>query len=631
MKNLNGYLKKTLYLFSFLFLLLFPYKVSAQENFKVYTNFKHTVENQSDNVEVILQINSDSTKVISFYTASIPLKNLDVRCKLVKNYSDVNCTKYYRGSVTDVLIDLQNSVVSKDSPVEILLTYVIPIEESDTYKLPSKILDTVTNSVIIKYNHDKGEPLWTSDPTSNIHLHNDLYELSISNPKNSDIVIVFGKNIIYKFSVNRVFSNQGNTEPQTFELVMPPDNQYQTILWEEISPLPNSSVLDEDGNYTFKYIVQAGETMDCKITGHILKQKSELQNEFNPFLTKETGYWNITDTAERKRVMSYLLDKGLTFLNENTDFETMTNEQKEIFYKNLYTYVINRLNYSKDLKLGILNSPRLGANSIIKTPNNANAQDYADFYIALLRKFQIPSRLVIGYVSNISGYSSDGFYHYWVEYFDTAKSMWIQVDPFLEEYTGHSLFNTDFHDHITIVTRGRSPLSPTITFYSPTDFILTADTNSTIEKNIMIESQISFNEYDIAEKYAIGYIYSTNKGNIAITGTTLTKSNISNISKYIDPVTASSSQILLPKQSRTIQLNVPSKELEYSDIYITLNHQNPSGILKIEDIKTSISLRTPISIKILSKITSIGIFSLLILLVYLSFNKIIKPKIWKQH
>ncbi len=634
MRNLIGYLRKTLYLFSFLFLLSFfytPQKLFAQENFKVYTNFNHVIGEKSINVEAIVQIRSEDTRVLSFYTASIPIKNLDVRCKIVKGDKEVNCTKYYRGSVTDILIDLQNSVMSKDSPIEILLTYSVPTEDSDSYKLTSKVLDAVTNSVTINYDQAKGTPLWTSDPASDIRLNGNQYQILINNPVNADVSVLFGKNIIYKFSVNRVFSNQGNTEPQTFELVMPPDNQYQTILWEDISPLPNSTILDEDGNYTFKYIVQAGETIDCKIAGHILKQSSDQKAQYNTFLTKESGYWNITDSAEKKRVISYLLEKGLTFLNENTDLEKMSDEQKDVFYKNLYTYIIDRLNYSKDLKLGIVNSPRLGANAVIKTPNSANAQDYADFYVALLRKFQIPSRLVIGYVSNISGYSADGFYHYWVEYFDSTKSVWRQADPFLEEYTGHSLFGSEFHDHITVVARGRSPLTPTITFYSPNDFLLSADTKSTIEKNIDVLSQLYFNDYSTANRYAIGYIYSSNNGNVAITGSTLKKSNIADISKYIDPVMTNSSQILLPKQNRIIQLNIPSDKLKYSDLFISVDHLNPSGLLRTEEVRTVLTHTAPTSMKILSKITSIGIFSLSVLLIYLLLNKIIQRREWKRH
>ena len=113
--------------------------------------------------------------------------------------------------------------------------------------------------------------------------------------------------------------------------------------------------------------------------------------------------------------------------------------------------------------------------------------------------------MVVGYVSNISGYTSDGFYHHWVTYYDQDKQKWVEADPFLEEYTKNSLFENPFNDHITILTRGKSPLSPTITFFSPNDFTVALDTNSTLEKNFSVKSELRFDNYDITKKYAIGY------------------------------------------------------------------------------------------------------------------------------
>jgi len=633
MKNLTGCLKKIPLLFSLSLLFLLSITnnpTKAEQNFNTYTNFVHTISETGINTSVILQIRSENTQVVSYYTASIPIKNLDVHCKIMKTGKDTNCTKYYRGSVTDILIDLENAVVSKDSPIEIQLTYFTKADKSNnSYTIKSEILDAKTNGITITYPQQWGKPLWTSDPMGDLKLNGSEYSIYIGNPQNSDISILFGQNIVYKFSVNRVFSNQENSDPQTFELVLPPDTYKQNIIWQDISPLPNSTTIDEDGNYTFKYIVEPNQTVDCKITGFINLAENGQKIDPNSLLTKETGYWKITDEAEKKRVISYLLDKGLSFINENSDPQKMSEEQRQLFYKYLYTYVIDRLNYSKDIKLGISNTPRIGANSIIKTPNNANAQDYADFYIALLRKLQIPARMVIGYISNISGYASDGFYHYWVEYFDLNKSQWVQADPFLEEYTGHSLFGSPLYDHITILTRGQSPLTPTITFYSQNDFVVTSDTNSQIQKEFNIQSQVSFDGYNVAKKYAVGYIYSSNKGNIAVTETQLSKSDIPDISKYIDPVAKSSSQILLPKQSRTIQVNIPSSKIGHNDIFIYLTHTNPSGITFSEQVKATIPLDVPTPIKILGKILSLSIFAILLILVYLLFSKVIGNKLWK--
>lgn len=627
MKNLIGYLNKILYLCS-LVLFILPIKiVFADNDFTVYTNFQHTISENTINTEAILQIRSDTTKVLSYYTASIPEKNLDVECYYVLNNEKIDCTIYHRGSTTDVLLDLDNAIVKKDTPVEVKLVYTTTTDIKNSYNISSKILDSTTNNVSILYPQSKGEPLWTSEPIQDLKISNDQYQIYINQPVHSEISILLGQEIGYKFSVSRVFSNTGNDETQTFELVIPPDTQSQSIIWEDISPLPNSSTTDEDGNYIFKYLVSAGQTIDCKITGYIKKQTSILQEgENSTYLIKETGYWNITDTAEKKRVVSYLKEKGLEIESDFDSVEQLKVEEKELFYKYIYQYVIERLNFPSEITLGIDNNVRLGANSVIQTPNNATSQDYADFYIALLRKFEVPSRLVIGYVSNISGYASDGFYNYWVEYFDESSNQWVSADPFLEEYFGHTLFGSDFYDHIVILRRGKSPLSPTITFYNQNDFTITLDSNSSLEENFNVESELVFDEYNITHKYSIGYIYISNTGNTAITGFSTSQSNINNISKYIDPVSNSSSQIILPKQNTTIQLNIPFEEIVSTNLFVNIKYTNFNGLEKENILETILPSGISTQMKVLSKIISITIFSVGIVLVYLILTKIIKKK-----
>jgi hypothetical protein len=218
---------------------------------------------------------------------------------------------------------------------------------------------------------------------------------------------------------------------------VPSDTPTQTIIWEDISPTPTSSLKDEDGNYIFKYIVKPGETADCKISGYILKTEDlEITEKTSSFLTQKTGYWSITNNTEFRRINSFLERKGLLIPPTFDDVEVLEDAQKELFYKYIYQYVIERLNYNEEIPLGIESSSRIGAQTLTEAPNNASNIDYSDFYIALLRNYNVPSRLVVGYISNITGYTSDGFYHHWVEYSDTNQNRWVTADPFLEEYFG---------------------------------------------------------------------------------------------------------------------------------------------------------------------------------------------------
>ncbi|MHC1716752.1 MAG: transglutaminase-like domain-containing protein [Candidatus Dojkabacteria bacterium] len=624
MRDLIGYLKKTVFLFSLLAFFAFPTdQVKAEENFQIYTSFEHSITEKIVNTQVIIQIRTTSPKVISYYTASIPEKNLVPKCYLVKSNTKIECTTFNRGSNTDVLFDLGNSVVRPGSPLEIKILYKTESKTSEAYNISSKVLDTTTNTVLVQYPKEKGEPLWTSDPISNIKLIKENYQIIINKPVYSNISILFGKNIIYNFNINRVFQNT-TTENQTFELVVPPDTKDQSIIWENISPLPNSSTLDEDGNYIFKYIVPPEKSMDCKIEGYIEKLISKEIDSERSYLTKVTGYWNIANSSEEKRVQSYMKKKGLELANDFEDINSLDGIKREVFYKNIYKYVVDKLNFDSKISLGIENSTRLGANTLTESSANAYPIDYTDFYIALLRKYNIPSRQVVGYVSKISGYTSDGFYHYWVEYFDSSTSKWITSDPFLEDYLKKDLFNNDFYDHITVLRRGKSTVSPNITFYSENDFKVEYNSSDEVKRIFEPHSELSFEKLKSTDKYLKGYIYLSNNGNIAITNYSVAKSNVFDLKKYIDPVNNVNSQILLPKQNANIQLNIPYNQITSSNIFVNMKFSNTSIYTKDLLSEQNISEVVPFYILLISKVSSLGIFFGFSFLVYFLVERVKK-------
>lgn len=624
MRNLTGYLKRIVFLSSsLLFLISFTKPLQAEDSFQINTSFQHEITSDQINTEVIVNISSDDSKVISYYTASIPEKDINVKCFSVKTGKRIECTEYHRGSNTDILFNLNNSVVRKDTPLEVKISYSKKSTEGNAYNITSKVLDASTNSVIIKYPKEKGEPLWTSDPLSNIKLINDSYQVTINKPLYSNISLLFGRNIQYKFEVSRSFQNSTD-DNETFELVLPPDTKDQIIIWDDISPLPNSSTIDEDGNYIFKYIVSPNSTLDCKIKGYIEKVSSTEENDIRTYLTKETGYWNITNTSEDKRVKTYMKKQGVNLPDGFDDINTLDNPNKELFYKNIYKYVVEKLNLDKTQTLGIEDISRLGSTTLTESAQNAKPIDYADFYIALLRKYNIPSRLVIGYVSKISGYTSDGFYHYWVEYYDTMNSKWMTADPFLEDYTQKDLFKSDFYDHLTILRRGKSTVSPNITFYSNTDFKVEFLSDGDKEKTFEPKTELYFEELKSTDKYLKGYIYITNQGNIAITSTSFLSSNINNILKYIDPVNNTTSHIILPKQNATIQMNIPYSSISSPELFVNLKFSNTSTNTKEIMVKQNVSEIIPIYITLLSKFASILCFFIFIYLVYFVYRKIRK-------
>jgi hypothetical protein len=564
-----------------------------------------------------MEITSSTPRVISYYTAIFPIERLRVTCEKFKTGEQLECTTFNRGSNTEVLINLNNGVVREDSPLEILIKYSLPRDEESSFNISSIIFNTTTRSVVIKYPKDMGEPLWSSDPIQNIKSVEDKYVVLIELPQNPKLSIVFGEKLLYKFDINKVFSNTLKDDNQTFEIYLPSDTPTQTIIWEEISPTPTSSLKDEDGNYIFKYIVKPGETVNCKISGYILKtQDLETSDETSSFLTQKTGYWSITNNTEFRRINTFLEKKGLAIPPTFDDVETLEDAQKELFYKYIYQYVVERLNYNEEIPLGIESSSRIGAQTLTEAPNNASNIDYSDFYIALLRNYNVPSRLVVGYISNITGYTSDGFYHHWVEYLDTNQNRWVTADPFLEEYFDKNLFGSPFLDHITIIRRGKSAVAPKLSFFQDTDFIVKAETTKDIQPQFSIDSLFTIEDFSITKPYAKGLLKLKNEGNVALNNIVISKSNIENLTKYTDPIKNMQSDILLPDGENFLQFNIPHDKINSTNIFVEASFANLDRYKTEETLGTEVKQEVPLYISIFSKLLSILIFCIFLFLLY---------------
>jgi hypothetical protein len=595
-------------------------KVMADDTtlgFNINVDFEHTITKETIDTQAVMEITSSTPRVISYYTAIFPIERLRVTCEKFKTGEQLECTTFNRGSNTEVLINLNNGVVREDSPLEILIKYSLPRDEESSFNISSIIFNTTTRSVVIKYPKDMGEPLWSSDPIQNIKSVEDKYVVLIELPQNPKLSIVFGEKLLYKFDINKVFSNTLKDDNQTFEIYLPSDTPTQTIIWEEISPTPTSSLKDEDGNYIFKYIVKPSETVNCKISGYILKtQDLETSDETSSFLTQKTGYWSITNNTEFRRINTFLEKKGLAIPPTFDDVETLEDAQKELFYKYIYQYVVERLNYNEEIPLGIESSSRIGAQTLTEAPNNASNIDYSDFYIALLRNYNVPSRLVVGYISNITGYTSDGFYHHWVEYLDTNQNRWVTADPFLEEYFDKNLFGSPFLDHITIIRRGKSAVAPKLSFFQDTDFIVKAETTKDIQPQFSIDSLFTIEDFSITKPYAKGLLKLKNEGNVALNNIVISKSNIENLTKYTDPIKNMQSDILLPDGENFLQFNIPHDKINSTNIFVEASFANLDRYKTEETLGTEVKQEVPLYISIFSKLLSILIFCIFLFLLY---------------
>lgn len=616
MRNLIGYLKICLLVFSFALLLSsIPKQTQAKETFTVYSSLTHNLNENNINTSIILQITSKTPIVLSYYSTNIPVSNTKIECYNNKTQKKLECTANQRSSSTDLLISLENTIIKQDVPLEIRITYSLQTTKENTYNILSSIEDTQTEEVVITYPKAMGEPLWTSDPIQNIKIEGSNYKLIIKEPKLKNISLTFGKQISYSFKISKVFRNSLEDQTQTFEIIVPSDTHSQTILWNEVSPSPNIAERDIDGNYIFKYIVAPSSSIDCKVTGHIIKNNESVKTtDVRADLKIPTGNWEIENTSELKRIQTYLSNK-LPSLSTTQKIDDLDSANKELLYKYIYQYVIERLSPEKELKTGIQENLRKGIPNLLETPNNASSIDYTDLLIAIYRAYGIPSRQILGYISNVSGYTSDGFYHYWVEIYDESTTSWVILDPFLEDYTTKSLYKSSFFDHINIITRGRSTVSPKLTFFNDSDFQLKSSSDESIEVKFLQESQLIFGKTMITDQYIKGTINVLNKGNIAISRIDILKSNILDIKRYLDPVNNLNSRIILPKESSIIQLNIPNNNIagiSFVNLKFVTEKYSTESLLE----SSSLKVETPLMLELLSFVLSFLGFSLFVYLVY---------------
>ncbi|MBP5204583.1 transglutaminase domain-containing protein [bacterium] len=633
LQNTIGCSKRILYLFSFLLFLLPLSKTFAQDDISITATYNHTVTESVLYTSTNLTISPSKTTVITFYTATIPLPNLKVDCYETKTNTKLTCTTYANGNNTDVLINLGQAVLSAGDSTEVRLQYWKEIDStSDTLTIDSNILDSTIKEINISYPKSKGRPLWMSEKETSIKLMGDDYKITFTNPNFNTLYITYGEKIAYTFQVNRVFANADEQNTQTFELLLPPDTQTQKIIWESIEPLPDTAIMDDDGNYIFKYIVPGGQTINCKLKGYIFMNTSieEDTEEQNNFLTNQTGYWKITSLEEHSKVVEFMKSRGMDITYEFSDVATLNDAQQQLFYRYLYQYVINRLSIKENTSLVIGTYRRHGAEEITKNTNNSTQEDYADFYMALLRKYNIPCREILGFVSNISGFTSDGFYHYWIEYYDYYQKKWITADPFLEEYLHHSFYGNNLYDHITVLKRGKSPTSPTMTFYEDNDFTVTFNSSPNIEPDFDVQASLLIDQYDITNKYTKAYVYILNKGNTIITNYNFSDSSFGNFKQFLDITENKLSRIIIPKQTITVQANIPYESISTDNVYIDLTFNNKQNQSKEITVKETLQENVPFIMTVLSKVLSLTFFAIILMLLYLltkiKFKKPMKKK-----
>ena len=627
MKNLNGYLKRTLLIFSIFFafaIFQFPInnKAQALEGFDIKSDFNHIWDGENISSTVYITITTVSNpRVITFYTITIPLENIRPEVYSINKNIKLEPTYYHRNDATDMVIDLKNTLVSQESPVTLRLTFQTQYS-GDNLSLISSIKDTTSRSFTFTYPKSFGDILWSSTPVAKITQKGENLEVETAAPQSSKVKISLGEKISYTFNINRNLINS-TEEMISSEINIPPNTNTQKISITEIQPKPNKSYKDINGNYILQYEIAPQSNIVVSIKGNIEMGKTIYSNISIPKIEKR-ALWEIKNTDLEKEIHEFIKENLNIEGDSIEDIHDIKNvSQQELLYKVLYQFVIDNLE-PNTLTIGSLaGSTRLGGERALSEQAQSTSEDYADAIIALYRKFNIPSRLVIGYVTNISDYHPDGMYHYWAEYFDIEKKDWVQVDPFLEDYSNTSLWGRELFDHVTLLYRYDNPNTPKLSYFSENDFKITLNQDP-IEKIYKLNTEIFLKPYKFIDSHLQGSIKATNLGNTVIDRLEIVKSN-PDMSKYTDYIENNSTTLLLPKDTVEIKFNIPSLKIE-SPMYVVL--RGYSGTQEIEGEYAEVSIEyieNTLLIEILSKFLSIVLYILIAIPLYILTKKLL-PK-----
>jgi len=288
-----------------------------------------------------------------------------------------------------------------------------------------------------------GKLAYSSVKIKKMETQGNTIKLVLDSPslQNQTAILSFGHFQSFDFSLTYRLEEVAS-ETRRVTLAIPPQTNYQEIVLDQITPLPEKVKSDKNGNWLAEYIIPPQKTLTVLILGQArvfaTPQPSAHYNQekYLSFFLKEDQYWEIsapqiTSLAQRLRTA-----------------------------KAIYQFVVSHLEYDYEILQKEKNPRRKGALAALTLNKKAVCTEFTDLFIALARAAGIPAREIEGfaYTNNpkLKPLSlSKDVLHAWPEYWHAQKKEWIQVDPTWGRTTGGVDYfeNFDFN-HVAFVIHG---------------------------------------------------------------------------------------------------------------------------------------------------------------------------------
>ena len=260
---------------------------------------------------------------------------------------------------------------------------------------------------------------------------------------NRAISAVFGTEQYMRF--NLIYHLENNSPiKQGAEIAIPPDTNYQKMVYESIRPEPENVLIDKDGNWLAQYTLLPGQKLDVSTTGVVKisfnPDGSILNQDMWETYLSSSGYWQV----------------------DNAQVQALADKLGSA--KSVYDYVTDYLSY--DYNKVLTGGGRVGALAALNAPETAICTEFTDLFVTLARAAGIPARELEGYAFTSNDKLrplslTQDILHAWPEYYDLQTRRWVQVDPTWGDTTGGvDYFNKLDLNHFVFVIHGSDPVNP---------------------------------------------------------------------------------------------------------------------------------------------------------------------------
>ncbi len=577
MKNLIGCypLLKILTLL-LLFSLAYSNPVSSQSDISETAKLSYTIdENGSTSFKYTISLESERSRItaISKYTILLPFKELDFYT-ITADGENLRAHREVSDNGVELTLDLEEKILSSEDPIEIALEgeFKTPmIEKAPKAKilvLPGSISGINVEKAKVKYPKSFG-PISNLSQEWQLEEGKDNIKLEGTDVGKA-INLIWGEKVTYDFGIEKTLVGDPSQAERTFDLNVPKSHFNQKVLFSKIEPTPDFAYQDAEGNVFFSYKITAGTEIDIHILGQIEislengDRSKDIGVFQKPILTETKGYWLLENEYELNRLEVFLNRKGI----EENNINQMDAETKKKFYKEAYTYTIDRLSFGDFKKTSLESYTRQGASHVASNRRSASPEDYVDFLSAIYRKYSVPTRMLEGYVNVLD----QGFYHSWLEYWNEDDG-WITIDPSLEDYSGGSYFKRNLPNHVVIISRGFNYIRPRMAFFDKNEFSINLAKHQE-DEYLSIEENITLQPLKKNYDEIMGILEIKNKGNSILSMKDFANQEQLTFSNH------NALQVVVPGQTLTIPFLYKTNIVQDEDSYLEYQSINGERILK---------------------------------------------------